>query len=622
MDEMNQRRLALLKRIAGKPHSTMAELSEQFKLSRETIRKELLPLEEAGLVMRERGRIRYIDSVDNASRLESSGILSKEQRRQRIIQLLGQDKEMRVTTLANKLRVSAITVRNDLAALELEGAVIRKHGSVALFESSLELVPTDTNGEFSSRIKILGHHTVMHINPGETIFLDDGEVSRFVASTLPPYSNIPIVTTSLETLDVLRSRNYAYPVSVPGTFVAVNDARIQLETGAVLPDSMQIDKAFICCSSYATHTYFVGEHEDLWTLEAICRRANKVYIILDSKYLDVQGTKRFDHRQFQSKIQEVLIDDGIGSFRSSILFSRQDPLVICGHDFTYRNVSKQQHRIGFLVNKDRNYFVQAVHNSLLEATSISKSISLVIRECDGDYASTVGNLNILLDEKVDLVIDYSLCTESLMYVGERCLSRGVRLISVDYVAPGAIYFGADNALAGKIAGERAATYIKEHWGGKLNRLVVLGKYGHEPVTKLRISSALEHIERQIQVDKHAVHSIEWGNPEVNPTQELVHLLKEIPQDESMLIMAFNLRHLLASHELIVQYRNCVNTIIVGHNHTKQLEELMKVGQSPIIGCVHYNPESYGEQIIDLAMRMLENVEVSPRNYTKLTWVAN
>jgi hypothetical protein len=124
------------------------------------------------------------------------------------------------------------------------------------------------------------------------------------------------------------------------------------------------------------------------------------------------------------------------------------------------------------------------------------------------------------------------------------------------------------------------------------------------------------------VDKHAVHSIEWGNPEVHPTQELVRLLKEIPQDESMLIMAFNLRHLLASHALIVQYRNCENTIIVGHNHTKQLEELMKVGQSPIIGCVHYNPESYGEQIIDLAMRMLENVEVSPRNYTKLTWVAN
>ena len=606
MDEMNQRQLALLKRIAGKHYCTMAELSDQFKLSRETIRKELLPLEESGLVMRERGKIRYIDSVDNASRLESSGILSKEQRRQRIIQLLVQDKEMRVTTLANKLRVSAITVRNDLAALELEGAVIRKHGSVALFESSLELPPTDTNGEFPSRIKILGHHTVMHIKPGETIFLDGGEVSRFVASTLPPYSNIPIVTNSLETLEVLHSRHYAYPVSVPGTFVAVNDARIPLETGAGLPDSMHIDK----------------EHEYFGTWEAICRRANKVYIILDSKYLDVQGTKIFDHRQFQSKIQEVLIDDGIGSFRSSILFSRQDPLVICGYDFTYRNVSKQQHRIGFLVNKDRNYFVQAVHNSLLEATSISKSISLVIRECDGDYASTVGNLNILLDEKVDLVIDYSLCTESLMYVGERCLSRGVRLISVDYVGPGASYFGADNALAGMIAGERAASYIKEHWRAKLNRLVVLGKYGHEPVTKLRISSALEHIEQQIQVDKHAVHSIEWENPEVHPTQELVRLLKEIPQDESMLIMAFNLRHLLASHALIVQYRNCENTIIVGHNHTKQLEELMKVGQSPIIGCVHYNPESYGEQIIDLAMRMLENVEVSPRNYTKLTWVAN
>ena len=67
-----------------------------------------------------------------------------------------------------------------------------------------------------------------------------------------------------------------------------------------------------------------------------------------------------------------------------------------------------------MVNRDKNSFVQSVHNSILEATSACNSITLEIRECDRDYASTEENLNRLLDEGVDLISDYSLYMESLM----------------------------------------------------------------------------------------------------------------------------------------------------------------------------------------------------------------
>jgi len=327
----------------------------------------------------------------------------------------------------------------------------------------------------------------MHITPGETIFLDAGEVSRFVATSVPPYSNIPIVTNSLGILDTLRLRKYTYPVNLTGTLVLTNTDRMgQQSTNALSIPLPTIDKAFICCSSFANNTFFLDNDEDTKTIETVCIHAKKIYIILDSNYLEVSKGEIFRHHQFMSKIQEILIDDGISSSRASVLFSRNDPLVICGYDFTYRNVSKQQYRIGVLISNRRNYFIQAVQNSLLEATSVINSVSLVTRECDGDYNSTINNLNILLEERVDLIIDYSLCMESLMYVGERCLSSKIRLISVDYMAPGAIYFGADNALAGKIAGDRAAEYINAHWQGKLQHLLVLGKYGNEPITKLRL----------------------------------------------------------------------------------------------------------------------------------------
>jgi hypothetical protein len=137
---------------------------------------------------------------------------------------------------------------------------------------------------------------------------------------------------------------------------------------------------------------------------------------------------------------------------------------------------------------------------------------------------------------------------------------------------------------------------------------------------MRISSALEEMEAVLPMKSVQMHSIEWGNPDIQPTQELVKLLKAVPPQENMLIMVFNLRHLLASYDYILQYRNAENTIIVGQNHTKQIEEFMKSGNSPIIGCVHYNPETYGESIIDIALKIFSKHDVPPRTYTKLNWI--
>lgn len=618
MVDLTRRQIALLKKITGRKSIKTGELLARFDMSRETLRKELVELEHLGLIARFHGKIVSVDSPENTALLESSGLLSKAKRKDQILHMLKENKEMRISTLAAKLHVSTITARNDLSELEMEGAVVRKHGSVALMESSVIPKTGNVIQGYSARTRMLGQHTLMHIHPGETVFLDGGEISRFVAASIPPYSNIPIVTNSMAIIDTLRERHYAYPIYIlPGIF-SPGTGRILLYQDH---PSVHVDKAFITSTSYANHTFFLDENEDPFTIDQICSLAERVYIVLDSSFLDLQRTHLFDYRQYRSKIQEMLVDDGIGHYRANLLFSRRDPVVICGNNYAYRNASRQRHQIGFLVNQDRNYFVQAVHNSLLEATAACDSVSLTIMECDGSYASTVSNLNTLLLDNVDLVIDFSLCMESLMFVGERCRSRGIRLISVDLMAPGAIYFGADNALAGKIAGEKALEFINTRWSGKLDNLMVLENHGYDPITKLRISNALECIEQQISLPSEHICTIEWGHPDGNPTQNLIKILRETPKDESMLIMAFNLKHLLAAYDYIVQYRNFSNTIIVGQNHTKQIEELMKIKDSPIIGCVQYNPEQYGERILELAMRILDDVAVEPQNYTQLAWIA-
>lgn len=620
MKELEERQISLLKMIASKGVITSKALCDHFSLSRETIRKDLLVLQSQALITRESGKISYCETAQNTKRLLALGVLTKQQRRQQILQLLAQQKEIRLSALASRLRVSTLTIRNDLKELELEGKVLRKHGSATLFEPALSEMTSPSQSDIPSKIKMLGTHAMVHIALGDSIFLGNGSISEYIASSVPPFSQISMVTNSLAILDILRDRSYGYQVSTTSTRLSIPNKRFLMQPGEDFSGSVQIHKAFIVCSSYHNYSYFLDSQEDIPTIEAVCRKALKIYLILDTKYIGVQGTCVFDYQRFLPKIQGILIDDGINHFRASILFSKHDPIIICGQDSTYRIVNKQRHRIGFLVNKDRNSFIQAVHNSILEATAACDSISLVIRECEREYPSVVENLNRLIDEKVDLIIDYSLCLESLLYVGERCLSKGIKLISVDYLAPGAVYFGADNAMAGRIAGQKAAQYITDSWRRPLNHMVVLGKYGYEPITRMRISSALEEMEAVLPMKSVQMHLIEWGNPDIQPTQELVKLLKAVPPQENMLIMVFNLRHLLSSYDYILQYRNAENTIIVGQNHTKQIEEFMKSGNSPIIGCVHYNPETYGESIIDIALKIFSKHDVPPRTYTKLNWI--
>jgi ribose transport system substrate-binding protein len=620
VDTLNERQISILKWIAGKKEIKAKQICEHFSLSRETVRKDLVILEQMELLERKAGAVSYLENPQNTKKLLSLGGLNKQQRRQQILQLLAQQKEMRISSLTNKLRVSSITIRNDLHELALEGKVLKKHGSVTLFEPTFSESAQETQTEVPAKTRMLGTHAMVHVALGDTIFLGHGSVSEYLASSVPPFSQVSIVTNSLQILETLKDRAYGYPVITTGTNVSLATQRFLLNAGEGLSQNTKIDTAFILCKSYHNQVYYLDEHEDIRTIEAVCKKAQRIYMFLDAKYIGIQGTCAFDHQPFLPKIHGILVDDSINHFRASITFPKTDPIIICGQDRTYRIVSKQRYRIGFLVNKDRNSFVQAVHNSILEATAACDSLSLVIHECEREYGSVVENLNKLAEEKVDLIIDYSLCLEALLYVGERCLQKDIRLISVDYLSSGALYFGADNAKAGQMAGQHAVSFIKKHWETRLDHIIILGKFGYEPITRMRISSALDEMESALPMQHVQMHQIEWGNPGLDPIHDLITLLEAIPQEEKIIIMAFNLPPLLATYEHVQRYRDVSNTIIIGQNHTKQVEAMMQNEQSMILGCVHYNPETYGESIIDLALNALNKNIVPARSYTNLSWI--
>ena len=600
---------------------TVKRLVKACPFNRETLRRELVFLESMGLIERSYGKIAFFENETSRRLIQEKKRPHAAERKEQILSILKEHKNVRLTALAARMQVSIITIRSDLAKLVLEGMVVQKHGSVSLFPNSTSLSLLNKTINFPSNVKVIGQHILLHINPGETIYLGSGDIARYAAVSLQLNANIPVVTDNLEIISILRERDYTSPVYIlPGKLI-YDSGIIEASQAENFLANIKIDKAFFMIFSYADGTYFMENPEAVSNATSVSRFAQKLYFILNSGMLDKRGTYPFPYREYRDKVQEILIDDSVDREVVNYLFSRRDPVVVYGSDYSFKAGRRLKFRIGFLVDRVRGYFAQAVYNSVRENSAAYDIISLAIRESDGGFFSAVKNADLLLNDRPDLIINFTLCPESLTCIEDKCQARGVKLINIDLQCNNSVYFGADNALAGTMAGNHTVDFIQKCWQGQLDRIIIFARHGMDHITNRRVISMVEKIQAEIYAAFPDPEIIEWDHPDARPKEELIRLLMEIPKNNHVLFISFSLTFFLASYDIIVQYRDANNTIIAGQNFNRQVEELMKRPNSPILGCVDYNPEEYGTRVLNLAVRILEGKKVDAVNYITHTWIS-
>jgi DeoR family glycerol-3-phosphate regulon repressor len=115
----------------------------------------------------------------------------------------------RVGFLAKRLGVSDETIRRNIKALAARSLVRKVHGGVLLAEDL-----TVTEQPFQSRMdknagtkQRLAHRVAEMISDGDSIFLDIGSTTAYVAQSLSNHRDLYIVTNSLAVSHTLAMRN-------------------------------------------------------------------------------------------------------------------------------------------------------------------------------------------------------------------------------------------------------------------------------------------------------------------------------------------------------------------------------------------------------------------------------
>jgi DeoR family glycerol-3-phosphate regulon repressor len=139
-----------------------------------------------------------------------------------ILKLLELQGSASIVAMARQLGVSAETIRRDLRPLVESGSVLRMHGAVGLAGQLGEAPFERRMRENAAAKKAIAHHVAGTIRDGDTVMLDTGTTTSFLARALIGHRRLTVVTNSS---DIAR------------TLATINGNRVYMAGGELRSDS-------------------------------------------------------------------------------------------------------------------------------------------------------------------------------------------------------------------------------------------------------------------------------------------------------------------------------------------------------------------------------------------------
>lgn len=206
-------------------------------------------------------------------------VLSSRRRREEIVRLAETTMLANVTDMAERFRVSASTIRRDLAALESTGRLTRTYGGAMAAPSDSEPPLQQRIGDALAEKLAIARAAAQEIEPGESIVLDAGSTCAALARELRDRSDLTVTTTSLTVLGELLGAEGVSVQCLGGSLRTVSQALVGpiAENGL---DRMSFDRAFLGADSIdAQRGICEADLAQSRLKELIAQRCNHVYLV-------------------------------------------------------------------------------------------------------------------------------------------------------------------------------------------------------------------------------------------------------------------------------------------------------------------------------------------------------
>ena len=217
--------------------------------------------------------------------MRMSGDVFASERQDQIARIVEEHGRARVADLARLFRVSGVTIRKDLVALDSAGRVQRAHGGAIVAERSRPERAFEVRERLQRGEKMLiGEAAAQLVHDGESIALDASTTALYLARALKArdgWSQLTVITNGLR----IASELAGYPgitVAMPGGWVRWEALSLVGELGDAAFERINIQTAFVGASGFTVEAGLSdATEEEAHIKQSMVTAASEIVAIVD-----------------------------------------------------------------------------------------------------------------------------------------------------------------------------------------------------------------------------------------------------------------------------------------------------------------------------------------------------
>jgi ribose transport system substrate-binding protein len=261
--------------------------------------------------------------------------------------------------------------------------------------------------------------------------------------------------------------------------------------------------------------------------------------------------------------------------------------------------------IGFAGQTSNSTFSRLVSQSIRRAAQTYR-VELV--EFDNRHSPKVAlrNAELFVSRRVNLVLEFQAYENVAPVVASRLQQAGIPVIAIEIPHPGATFFGANNYQAGLMGGRALAKWTRNNWGGAVDQVLLLEERIAGPLPCSRVIGMLAAIRAGLpQIKDCAVIHFD-GRGAFNPSFDVV--------------AANNDPSALGALQAFRESSRLEECAIISQNAIPEACDEMRKPKTRMIGSVAYFPERYGDELMPLALSIINGRPAPPSVFVKHTLV--
>ena len=536
------------------------------------------------------------------------------------MELLLQNGTVQLPQLVQLLQVSEGTVRNDLRFLEKQGELIRTHGGAVIGRrpASPRSPPRTANAgqeQTLRAIQSIAKRAAALVEEGDIILLAGSPITHEMANELLPLKSLTVITNSMQVATIL-SHNPTQTVILTGGQLRPERDTLDGHTAISMLRDLRVQKAFLSCDGISAERGFTDNDIAGGELKtSIFRSARKVIIVAA---VDQLGRNALISIAPLNQAHHLVTTDNAPEETLNAIRAAGVQVSLCGEHITelYADQPRgRRWRIGFANLTEKQEFAVSVRQSIERAAHENGNIDLLLADNEADPSVALANGKNLIDAHVDLVIEYQQDEQTNNVLMDLYRSAHVPVIAIDIPLPGATFFGADNYRAGRIGGDAAAHWVREHWDGNVDKVVCLEQPESGLIPAARIQGQIDGLRASIPLSDDSVVRLTTRGDLEGSQLAATQALRNIPWGKHVLFIGINANSALGALVAAETLDRQDYVAVVSQNASARVRRQLLARNRMLIGAVDFFPQNYGAKAIQLAIAILSGRPTPPAVYT-------